>query len=109
MTADVETLAAILAEHLSSYRKMSYSELAARLHSPRHSACLDVTDGTTPDGIAYTIETNIVWDDRSKLQVRVMSDLSTGSNDCLLGFLPVFKSDVAGGFILATDGTFVDE
>jgi hypothetical protein len=50
MTADRDTLAAILAEHLSSYREISHTELAARLDSRRHSACLDVTAGTTPDG-----------------------------------------------------------
>ena len=109
MTTDRGTLTAILAEHLSLYRAMSHCDLAARLDSPRHQDHLDVTDGTTPDGTDYTIETNIVWDDRSKRHIRVMSDLFTGTDGCLPGFLPVFRSDVADGFILAPDGTFIDE
>jgi hypothetical protein len=109
MTTNRDTLAAILAEHLSSYRKKSHSELVARIESPRHSDRLDVTEGTTPDGTAYTIETNIAWDDRSKRHIRVMSDLSTCTNGRLLGFIPVLMPNVADSFILAPDGTFVDE
>ena len=109
MTADLHTLTAILEEHLASYREMSHSELAARLESLRHEDHLDVTDGTAPDGTTYKIETNILWDDRSKRHIRVMSDLSTGTRGCLLGFVPVFTPDVSNDFILAPDGTFIDE
>ena len=109
MTADRDTLAAILKQHLASYRKMSHSELAARLESPRHEDHLDVIDGTAPDGTTYTIETNIFWDDRSKRHIRVMADLSTGTRGCLLGFIPVFTPDVADDFILTPDGTFIGE
>ena len=109
MTADREKLAAILEQHLSLYREMSHSELSARLHSPPNSTCLDVIKGTTSNGAEYTIETNIVWDDRSKRHIRVMSDLSTGTSGCLLGVLPIFSSDVSDGFILASDGTFIDD
>jgi len=59
--------------------------------------------------MAYAIETSIIWDDRSTRHIRLMPDLSTGTNGCLLGFLPVFTSDVADGFILAPDGTFIEE
>ena len=109
MTANHEVLAAIFAEHLATYREMSHSELASRLDSPSHEDHLDVIDGTAPDGTSYTIETNILWDDRSKCHVRVMSDLSTGTRGCLLGFLPIFTPDVADSFIVAPDGRFIDE
>lgn len=109
MTADRHALALILAEHLASYRAMSHAELAARLESPRHEDHLDVTDGTAPDGTTFTIETSILWDDRSKRHIRVISDLSTGTRGCLLGFIPIFTPDVADGFILAPDGTFIDK
>ncbi|WP_168567274.1 hypothetical protein [Crateriforma spongiae] len=109
MAAEPDILAAILAEHLSAYREMSHSELAARLELPRHEDHLDVTDGATPDGTAYTIETNILWDDCEKRHIRVMSDLSTGNRGCLFGFIPIFTPDVADGFIMSPDGKFIDE
>lgn len=107
MTAGLETLAAILKDHLASYRRMPHHELAARIESP--SKGLDVIDGTAPDGTPYTIETNILWDDRTKRQIRVMADLSTCTRGCLLGFIPAFSPDVSDEFILAPDGTFVSE
>ena len=107
MTADLETLAAILKDHLAIYRRMPHHELAARIESPLHG--LDVIDGTTPGGTLYTIETNILWDDRTKRQIRVMADLSTGTRGCLLGFIPAFSPEVADAFILTPDGTFLGE
>jgi hypothetical protein len=38
-----------------------------------------------------------------------MSDLSTCTNGRLLGFIPVLMPNVADSFILAPDGTFIDE
>ena len=107
MTADLETFAAILRDHLASYRRMPHHELAARIGSPLHG--LDVIDSTTPGGAPYTIETNILWDDRSKRQIRVIASLSTGRRGCLLGFIPAFSPDVADEFILAPDGTFLGD
>jgi hypothetical protein len=107
MTADLETLAAILKDHLAIYRRMPHHELAARIESPLHG--LDVIDGTTPGGTLYTIETNTLWDDRTKRQIRVMADLSTGTRGCLLGFIPAFSPEVADEFILTPDGTFLGE
>ena len=107
MTADLETLAAILKDHLASFRRMPHHELAARINSPLRG--LDVMDGTTPGGTPYTIETNILWDDRTKRQIRVMADLSTGTRGCFLGFIPAFSPDVADEFILTPDGTFLGE
>jgi len=109
MTADRDILAAILKEHLASYRVMQHSKLAARLESPRHEDHLDVIDGSAPDGTMYTIETIILWDDHSQRHIRVISDLSTGTRGCLLGFIPIFTPDVADDFILASDGTFIGE
>ena len=109
MTADRDRLAAILAQHLETYRATPHSDLASRLESPRHPDQLAVVDGTTPDGTTYTIETNVVWDDHAKRHIRVMSDLSTGTRGCLLGFIPIFTPDVSDGFIIAPDGTFIDE
>lgn len=107
MTANLETFAAILRDHLASYRRMPHHELAARIGSPLHG--LDVIDGTTQGGTLYTIETNILWDDRSKRQIRVIASLSTGRRGCLLGFIPAFSPDVADEFILAPDGTFLGD
>ena len=107
MTADLETLAAILKDHLASYRRMPHHVLAARIESAHNG--LEVIDGTAPDGTPYTIETNILWDDRHKRQIRVMADLSTCTRDCLLGFIPAFSPDVADEFILKPDGTFLGE
>ncbi|XZE33019.1 hypothetical protein SH501x_003791 [Pirellulaceae bacterium SH501] len=109
MTADREVLAEILTQHLASYRALRHSELAARLESQRHEDLNDVIEGATPDGTTYTIETNILWDDRSKRHVRVISDLSTGKSQCLLGIIPIFTPDIADGFILGPDGTFIGE
>lgn len=91
------------------YRKMPHTELAKRLDSGQHQDTLDVFDGRTDDGTEYTIETNIIWDDRSKQRIRVMADLSTGRAGCLFGFLPIFLPDCSDGFLLASDGSFVDE
>ena len=109
MIADGDALSAILTQHLAAYRAMSHSELAARLESPRHQDHLDVIDGNAPDGTSYTIETNIVWDDRSKRHIRVISDLSTGKRGCLFGFVPIFTPDVVEDFILTPDGEFIGE
>ena len=105
MTADRDKIAEILAQHLASYREMPHSELAA----PRLEDHLDVIDCITPDGTKYTIETNVLWDDRAKRHIRVISDLSTGTRGCLLGFIPIVTPDVAEGFILAPVGTFIGE
>lgn len=86
---------------------MPHHVLAARIESPRD--CLDVIEGTAPDGTPYTIETSILWDDRTKRHIRVMADLSTGTRGCLLGFIPLFQPDVADDFILKPDGTFLGE
>jgi hypothetical protein len=107
MTADRDTLAAILKEHLASYRNMPHHELAARIESPNHG--LDVIEGAAPDGTPYTIEMNILWDDRTKRHIRVIADLSTGTRGCLLGFIPAFSPDVSDAFILVPDGMFLGE
>ena len=107
MTADRDMLAAILKDHLATYRKMPHHELAARIESTRH--CLDVIDGTAPDGTPYTIETNILWDDRFKRHIRVMADLSTGKRGYMLGFIRVFSADFGADFILTPEGTLLGE
>ena len=107
MNADLEMLSAILKNHLASYRRMPHHELAALIEPPLLG--LDVIGGTTPDGTPYTIETNILWDDRTKRQIRVMADLSTGTRGCLLGFIPAFSPDVADEFVLTPEGTFLGE
>ncbi|MFN7842845.1 MAG: hypothetical protein ACK5YR_02165 [Pirellula sp.] len=107
MTADRDTLAVILKDHLASYRKIPHHELAARIESTRHG--LDVINGTAPDGTPYTIETNILWDDRTKRHIRVMADLSTNERGYLLGFIPAFSPDFGDDFILTPEGTFLGE
>jgi len=109
MAADQDTLSAILTQHLATYRKMSHSELATRLESPGDEDHLEVINGTAADGTTYTIETNILWDDRSKRHIRVISDLSTDTRDCLLGFIPIFSPNLIEDFIIAPDGRFIDE
>jgi len=109
MTADREALMAILIEHLAGYRAMSHSELAKRLESRRKGDCLDVTDGVTADGTTYTIETNILWDDRSQRHIRVISDLTTGSRGCLFGLIPISVPNVTDDFIMDPSGNFIGE
>ncbi|QDT14953.1 hypothetical protein [Alienimonas californiensis] len=106
--ADQADLAAVLLQHLAIYRAMSHTQLAARLKS---SQTLDVTDGVLPDGTTYVVETNLMWDDSAKRHVRVIADLSTGQRppERLLGLIPVYRPDVQDGFIMAPDGSFVDE
>lgn len=108
MTNGFESLNAALAEHLETYQAISYSQLAKRLDSPDPNDRFDVSEGTTPDGASYTIETNVVWDDpRKKLDIRVMADLSSGKRGCLFGFLPIFVSDAAGYFVITPDGAIL--
>ena len=88
----------------------SHGELAARLEAsgPNHGP-LDVIGGRAPDGTEYTIEVNIMWDDVKKRHICVMGDLSTNRHGCLFGLLPIFTSDASDCFIVAENGTFIDE
>ncbi len=88
MTTDRKLLETLLVDHVAQYRATSYQDLASRLGSPRHSDHLDVFNGTTPDGIPYTIETNILWDDKAKGHIRVIADLSPILADACLDCFP---------------------
>ena len=107
MVTDRDNLAAILERHLKLYRDQTHDELAARLEQSHDH--LDVTYGTTSDGTKYTIETNVLWDDHSKREIRVMADLTTENVGCLLGIIPIYTPNVADSFILAPNGMFVGE
>ena len=107
MKADRETLAAVLINHLASYRNLPHHELAARIESPRGG--LEVIGGTAPDGTPYTIETNILWDDRTRRHIRVMAALTTVTRGCLLGFIPAFSPNVTDNFIVTPEGNFLGE
>jgi len=50
-----------------------------------------------------------VWDGKPHGDVRVCGDLSAVPHQTLLGFIPVYVSDVTDSFIMSTDGRFVGE
>ncbi|NND96477.1 MAG: hypothetical protein HKN47_04005 [Pirellulaceae bacterium] len=100
----------ILGECLATYRQQTHAGLAARLDdSSYHHTPVDVIQGTSHNGVGYTIEISILWDDKNRRHIRVMADLTSSNRGCLFGFIPVLKPDVADDFIMAPDGTFIGE
>jgi len=100
----------ILAAHLANFRAWSYAQLAERVvRSNQKSTCLEVIEGIAPDGTAYQMEFQAFWDGRPHGNIRVVGDLSRNPSTPLLGFLPVFASEVADAFIMRPDCRFVGE
>ena len=100
----------ILSEHLTKFRSCSYEQLAERVERDRKAHdCLEHIEGTAPDGTQYQMEFQAVWDGKPHGDVRVCGDLSAVPQRPLLGFIPIYVSDVTDGFIMSPDGRFVGE
>ena len=100
----------LLAKYLAQFRRWTYRALVAEIgRTRRNHDCLHHIEGTFEDGTKYQIEFNVFWDDKHNGDVRVMGDITTEPQRPLLGFLPVYTSDATDSFIMARDGSFVDE
>jgi hypothetical protein len=100
----------ILSEHLAKFRTWSYAQLAERVERDRQMHdCLEVVEGTAPDGTQYQMEFQAMWDSKPHGDVRVFGDLSAVPHKPLLGFIPIYVSDVTDSFIISPDGRFVGE
>lgn len=100
----------ILREQLSKFRAWSYAQLAERVERDRQAHdCLEHVEGVAPDGTQYQMEFQAVWDGKPHGDVRVCGDLSAEPQRPLLGFIPIYVSDVTDSFIMSPDGRFVGE
>ena len=99
-----DEMRAILSERLSKYRLWSYAQLAER-----EGDSLEHVDGIASDGTAYFMELEVFWDDKPGGNIRVIGNLSAEPQKPLLGFLPIYLSDVSDSFIMSPDGRFVGE
>ena len=85
----------IAEKELELYRSISYQELAGRIDQCEHY------EGASEHGEQYQIQFDFFFDDGESRNIRVISKVSySGWTD----FFPV-SSD----FIIAPDGSFVDE
>ncbi len=92
---DQEEAAAVLAEQLKRYRDKSYGALKALIGE------VDAYDVTTPEGSWYQIEIQVFWDDKPEGDIRVIGAIDDGG---WRAFAPL-----GDDFIMAPDGSFVDE
>jgi hypothetical protein len=102
MTKDEMRL--VLADHLAKFRTWSYAQRVSE-----HGGFLEHAEGVGADGTTYQMEFNATWDDKPNGDIRVIADLSAEPQKPLLGFLPVYVSDVNDGFIMSPDGSIVAE
>lgn len=100
----------VLSEHLERFRTWSDAGLtAAMARARREHGCLECFEGTAADGTQWTVEINVVWDDKPQGNVRVIGDLTTEPQRPIMPFIPIYPSDVVDSFNMRPDGTFVDE
>jgi hypothetical protein len=85
----------ILAAHLARYRGLTYAELVRRLKT------VDTEEITGPSGTVYQLEVQFFWDNRPNGNVRVIGAIDDGGISWLV--------PLSGDFIMAPDGSFVDE
>ncbi len=86
----------VLAAELASWRRRSYDDLAGVIGGEPW-----VSEVEGDDGVAYQLEVDVFWDDGAGGAVRVMGAVDDGG---LRVFAPLTES-----FIMARDGSFVDE
>ena len=100
----------ILDMRMAAFRTWSYAALAERVEiDNRNSDCLEHIDGVGSDGTEYQLEFNASWNDKPHGDIRVWGSLSAEPQRRLLGFLPIYTSDLTDSFIMSPDGSFVDE
>lgn len=100
----------ILSEHLAKFRERSYARLAERVERDQATGgYLEHLEAVAPDGTEYQMAFLADWGYRRHGDVRVLGDLSVMPQKRLLGFLPVYRSDVTDSFIMTPDGRFVGE
>ncbi|HEY2414774.1 MAG TPA: hypothetical protein VGI40_21190 [Pirellulaceae bacterium] len=105
-----EEMQAVLSEHLSKFRAWTYAQLSERVERDRREHdCLEHAEGTALDGTRYQMEFQAFWDDKPHGNVRVCGGLSAEPQKPLLGFIPIYRPDVTGSFIMGPDGRFEDE
>jgi len=101
-----EEAKAILSEKLSSLRELSYEDLRDRyleeagfLRQAQKAENLEVQG---PSGTRYQVETQVFWDGQRGDSLRVIVSVDDGSR--WRRILPLTE-----GYIIAPDGTFIDE
>ena len=100
-----QEMTAILSEQLARYRQRSYAELRALLESKQ----VDTLEVQGPSGADYQIEIQFIWDDKPLGNLRVLGAIDENPHRPLWGFLPIYVSRVADGFILSPQGSFIGE
>lgn len=100
----------LLAEHLSEFRARTYDALVAEIDRTRKTHdCLRHMEGVFDDGTEYQLEFNVFWDDERGGKVRVCADITTAPQRPMFGSIPVFTPDATDSFVMAPDGTFIDD
>jgi hypothetical protein len=85
----------LLHDHLSSWRKRSYQELVNQVGESYQTAVKG------PSGADYQLDVQVLWDDETHGNIRVMGSIDDGG---WRAFVPL-----TAAFILAPDGSFVGE
>jgi len=95
MFVDKAEANALIREKLATLRNQTRAELERRVGEPEHAEVV------APSGVAYQVETQAMWDDREGENLRVMVSVDDGG---WRSFAPL-----SGDFIVARDGSFIDE
>lgn len=85
----------ILEQELSRYRSRSYSQLPSSLD------CSETFERTSMSGVTYQIEMQVLFDDATRRNLRVMGAIDDGRFSSL--------KPMCDDFIMAPDGTPVGE
>ena len=88
--------AAVLKHHIGQYRGKSYEKLITLVGN------VQVHEVEGIFGASYTLEFDVVWDDKSKGDIRVIGAIDDGT-------LRNAISPLSDDFILTPDGRFVGE
>ena len=93
---DKQEALAALERQLAEYRKLGYTELAARIGEDEQC------EVTGPSGAEYQIEVQFLWDGKPDGDIRVFGGIDDGT--LLAAFRPVCNS-----FVMTPDGRFLCE
>ncbi len=83
----------VLRRHLESYRRQSYTRLAALIGKPQ------TCELTAPSGTSYQIEVEAFWEDNPNGDIHVIGSVDDGG---WRAFVPLSED-----FIMAPDGSLV--